>query len=168
MYVGNFSHRGFAVAHGHHVDALVFQRQAHHLLDVAIIVRHQDLGHRTSSGRNLYPRRFTQYLAAIFHSLAAPQRCSLPEIFRKYSRAPLYLSIRPNTRQCEQGSSVSETNTGPMAQITSAAIRYQGVTIMKTGPASARRTPFLIVSYSVLFDFFRGPESGRSSILTRE
>src|SRR5271155_4117820 len=113
MYVGNFSHRGFAVAHGHDVDALVFQRQAHHLLDVAVIVRHQDLGHRTSSGRNLYPRHFTHYLAAIL-TLAAPQRYALPEIFRKHSRAPLYLSIRLNTRQCEQGASVSETNTGPM------------------------------------------------------
>src|SRR5271167_1638445 len=126
MYVGNFSHCGFAVAHGHHVDALVFQRQAHHLLDVAVVVRHQDLGHRTSSGRNLYPRRFTPYLAAIFHSLAAPQRYAFPEIFRKYSRAPLYLSIRPNTRQCEQGASVSETNTGPMAYITAASTRTRG------------------------------------------
>src|SRR5271167_2117756 len=106
MYVGNFSYRGFAVAHGYHVDALVFQRQAHHLLDVAVVVRHQDLGHRTSSGRNLYPRHLTLYLAAIFHALAAPQRYALPEFLWKHSRAPLYLSIRPNTRQCEQGASV--------------------------------------------------------------
>ena len=50
LHIGNFAHRGLAVAHGHNLDALVFQRQTHHLLNVAVVVRHQDLGHRTSSG----------------------------------------------------------------------------------------------------------------------
>jgi hypothetical protein len=31
---------------------VVLQRKTHHLLDIAIVVRNQDLGHRTSSGKN--------------------------------------------------------------------------------------------------------------------
>src|SRR5271154_3229080 len=48
--IGDLAHGGFAVAHGHHFDTLISQGQPHHLLDVAVVVRNQNLGHRTPSG----------------------------------------------------------------------------------------------------------------------
>src|SRR4029077_13482891 len=50
----NFSHSCFAIANGNDVDALIFQGQPHHLLDVAIVVRNQNSRHRTSSGVTLH------------------------------------------------------------------------------------------------------------------
>src|SRR5205814_850114 len=41
--IGDFPHGCFAVANGNDFDALIFQGQPHHLLDVAVIVRDQDL-----------------------------------------------------------------------------------------------------------------------------
>src|SRR5258707_1059203 len=49
--IGNLPYRGLAIANGNHVYALIFQGQTHHLLDVAVVVRNQNPGHRTSSGR---------------------------------------------------------------------------------------------------------------------
>jgi hypothetical protein len=49
MYIRNFPHGGLAVAHGNDFDALILQGKSHHLLDVAVVVRNQNLGHQTSS-----------------------------------------------------------------------------------------------------------------------
>ncbi len=56
--IRNLSHRRFAITNGNDVDALILQGEPHHLLDVAVVVRNQNLGHRTSSGDTL-PARAT-------------------------------------------------------------------------------------------------------------
>src|SRR5262249_51881501 len=48
-HIGNLAYRSFAISDGYNVNALILQGQAHHLLDVAVVIRNQDLGHRTSS-----------------------------------------------------------------------------------------------------------------------
>ncbi len=55
VYLGDFSHRCFAVSDRHDLNAVVFQRKTHHLLDIAVVVRNQDLGHRTPSGNTPTP-----------------------------------------------------------------------------------------------------------------
>jgi hypothetical protein len=45
MHIGDFSHSGFAIADSNNVDALILQSQRHHLLDVAVVVRNQNLYH---------------------------------------------------------------------------------------------------------------------------
>ena len=57
LQIGYLPYRGLTVANGNHVYALIFQGQTYHLLDVAVVVRNQNPGHRTSSGR--YPYRPT-------------------------------------------------------------------------------------------------------------
>src|SRR5260370_32947916 len=51
--IGDFTHGCFTVANRNDVDALILQSQPNHLLDVAVVVRNQNLGHRTSSGDTL-------------------------------------------------------------------------------------------------------------------
>src|SRR5882762_11896083 len=53
-YIRDFADRGLTVADGNHVYALILQGQTDHLLDVAVVVRNQNPGHRTSSGRRRY------------------------------------------------------------------------------------------------------------------
>src|SRR5689334_14663000 len=79
--IGNLAYRGLAIANGNHVYALVFQGQTHHLLDVAVVVRNQNPGHRTSSE----------------DTATAP-----------HTTAQLYWSIRSNTRQRQPEACVSE------------------------------------------------------------
>src|SRR5258706_15529450 len=80
-HIRNFAYGGLTVANGNHVYALILQGQTHHLLDVAVVVRNQNLGHRTSSG----------------DTTTAP-----------HTTSQLYWSIRPNTRQRELDACVSE------------------------------------------------------------
>jgi hypothetical protein len=47
--IGNLPDRGFTVADGDDVDALIFQGKPDHLLYVAVVVRDQNLSHCTSS-----------------------------------------------------------------------------------------------------------------------
>jgi len=49
MNIGYLANRGFTVADGDDVDALILQGKPDHLLDIAVVVRNQNLGHRTSS-----------------------------------------------------------------------------------------------------------------------
>src|SRR5258708_21473853 len=56
--IGDLAQRCFAITHGNDVNALIFQGEPHHLLDVAVVIRNQNLGHRTSSGDTL-PARAT-------------------------------------------------------------------------------------------------------------
>jgi hypothetical protein len=44
-YIRNLAHRRFAIADGNDIDALIFQGEPHHLLDVAVIVGYEDPGH---------------------------------------------------------------------------------------------------------------------------
>src|SRR6266478_1137562 len=80
-YIGNFAYRGLAVSNSDHVYALILQGQTDHLLDVAVVVRNQNPGHRTSSEE----------------TATAP-----------HTTAQLYWSIRSNTRQRQPEACVSE------------------------------------------------------------
>src|SRR5260221_12920851 len=62
--VGNLAYRGLTVANGNHLYPVVFQGQTYHLLDIAVVVRNQNPGHRTSSGRYNHPHTTAQRIGA--------------------------------------------------------------------------------------------------------
>src|SRR5580704_11719176 len=81
LHVRQFPHCGFAIAHSDHVNSLVLQGQSHHLLDIAVVVRNQDLGHRTSSK---HPR-FALHPSKLYWSTRrwgrqSPHRSSVSEV----------------------------------------------------------------------------------------
>jgi len=53
--IRNLPDRGFTVTDSDDVDALILQGQPDHLLYVAVVVRNQNLGHRTSSRHPFQP-----------------------------------------------------------------------------------------------------------------
>ena len=57
LQIGNFANGGFAIAHGNDFNTLIFQGENYHLLNVAVVVRNQDLGHRTSSAAPTHTSR---------------------------------------------------------------------------------------------------------------
>src|SRR6266550_7601551 len=84
----------FAISNGHYVNALIFQGKTDHLLDVAVVVRNENLRHYTASG-DTSPAQATP---------AAPQP-------KKACPAWLHWSIRGRARQSYWGRTVSQNNT---------------------------------------------------------
>ncbi len=75
MQIGDFPHGGFTVANGNDVNALIFQGKPHHLLNVAVVVRNQNSGHRTSSDDTLplwATHNAQPYRGAYTESIGAP------------------------------------------------------------------------------------------------
>src|SRR5215469_15819794 len=63
-HIRNFAHCGFAVADSYDVNALILQGESDHFLDVAVVVRNQDLGHRTSSDAPAHTRTAASWTGA--------------------------------------------------------------------------------------------------------
>src|SRR4030095_13955883 len=92
FHIGNLADGCLAVAHGHNFNSLILQGENYHLLDIAVVVRNQDLGHRTSSDAPTQTRRD-----------------------RTSAHCPLdYWSIGDGTRQRKPPKGVSEGNTPPV------------------------------------------------------
>src|SRR5205085_9335152 len=85
-HVRELSHGRFAIPNGDNVDALILQSQTDHLLDVAVVVRDQNLRHYTPSGE----------ATLVNATWALPQQETI-------CPASLYWSIRGRGRQSPRG-----------------------------------------------------------------
>src|SRR5579863_5455422 len=110
LQIRNLADRGFAIAHRNDFDALILQGQPYHLLDVAIVVRNQDLGHRLSSAAHTRPKSRRKGCGSLqeYWSIEGGTRQRKPPLgvsegtcrrYRHCSAATVYLAGQSTTRE---------------------------------------------------------------------